>query len=159
MIIKFNLLISIILCGIFESWAQEEINLGFEISQTILPYSPVNHQYSLEKGIFSIDEVHEYDNSGEYVEYELINIFRTKISSAKQDSLIDLIKNLKILELDSIYSEEIIDGMYWHFNFNLNEKEKKIRLDNAFVDELSQFLQFINLSIPIKQRFINIETH
>lgn len=69
-----------------------------------------------------------------------------------------IINDININKLDSLYSNPAINGVYWIFNFEINNEVIKVLLDNYYFEKLDKLSIFINKILPLENSYITFNT-
>ena len=97
---KRSIFIILVLIIFFYQNIEAQNKIGFIIEQVILP-----------DGIIS---KYEYFNSKIKIQNNFKTVFKTKIPENISLKIDSIIKSNKIEKMDSIYSNDILDGLYWN---------------------------------------------
>ena len=128
---------------------QNEINnFKISISQQILPGSNPDYIYKL-----SDKKIRIY-KSKTLLRYKL---FSQRLDKIQTDSLLLLVKNAYVFNLDSNYDSGSLDGINWTFEIKIINQYKEIRLDNYYLKQLGDIVDFINRQIPQKKICISFD--
>ena len=67
-----------------------------------------------------------------------------------------IIKSNNIEKMDSIYSNDVLDGLYWDFTFKgYTQNEIFFLFDNYFHPVFNEIIELINKELPEKYRYIS----
>ena len=133
-----------------------ETEYTFSIKQTMLPDPNPEYEYVITNGQLTIYEININWKKEHPIEKKK-KIYRTRLSENQLKSLDSILVKINIESLDSSYSNPILDGVYWTFDFKINDKRKKVILDNYYLKRLDVLLEYINKQIPEKKRWISFE--
>ncbi len=78
-----------------------------------------------------------------------------KLDQKELKQLDSVMNSIGLDTLQEIYSRPVFDGVNWTFAFNLNGTEKKITLDNYYLENLDILLRKINSFIKENDRIIS----
>lgn len=84
-------------------------------------------------------------------------IYKERFDKIESDSLLMLIKNANLLTLGSDYNSGSLDGINWTFEIRINKKYKEIRLENYYLKELGDIVDFVNRKIPDDKNCISFD--
>ena len=80
-----------------------------------------------------------------------------RLDKNQTDSLRLLVKNAYIFNLGSNYDSGLLDGINWTFEIKINNQYKEVRLDNYYLKQLGDIVDFINRQIPQKKVCISFD--
>ena len=129
---------------------------GFSIKQTILPGGTTD-EYIYNEGTLTVNKITLKWNDDKLKESKSVAL-SVKIKDAQKLILDSIINDININTLDSLYSNPVIDGVYWIFNFKINNEVIKVQLDNYYLEQLDKLLIFINKILPTENRYITFNT-
>ena len=111
-------------------------------------------QVALPKGHIS---EYKYDNNKLVILENSKKIKQIKIDEIQSDDLARIIESINIDSLQERYTREniIFDGVNRTFIFEKDNKQKKVFLDNYYLEELDELLRFINNKIPEQKKLIS----
>jgi len=151
------ILISLILIPgiLFGQSKQNEIKkYKISIEQQILPGSNPNYIYKIKNNNIKIIKKQPIFNSLIYLSYE---IYSMRLDRNQTDSLRLVLKNANIFILDYSYDSGSLDGINWTFKIRINKQFKEVRLDNYYLKELGDIVDFMNRQIPKKKVCVSFD--
>ncbi len=123
-------------------------NFKISIRQQILQGPNPDYIYKLSEKKIRIYK------SKSFLRYRL---FSQRLDKNQTDSLRLLVKNAYIFNLGSSYDSGSLDGINWTFEIKINNQYKEIRLDNYYLKQLGDIVDFINRQIPKNKACISFD--
>jgi hypothetical protein len=75
-------------------------------------------------------------------------LFSERFNKSQRDSIRLIVHNAKVNNLYHSYYSGVIDGIGWIYNFKINNRSKEIILNNYYLKELGDIVDFVNRQIP-----------
>ena len=135
------------------STAKNLDNDTITITQQILPGPNWNYSYLVSSERITIYRTKNLTKSGHTRKRKIYNL---KLNPQQSDSLLFIIKQIEIAELKN-YSAGWLDGVIWTFNFKCENINMVIELENYYLPEIEELVDFLNRLLPKNKRFISFD--
>ena len=131
-----------------------ETEYSFSVRKTVLPGPNPEYEYVYNMGQLTVFEINKNWKKA-YPTEKKKKLFNTKFSESQMKSLDSILVEINIESLDTSYSNPMMGGVYWTFDFRTKDQMKKVVLDNYYLKSLDDLIVYINKQIRENKRFIS----
>jgi len=132
-------------------------SLKVSITQTISSGPNQVYNYLLKNDSLFVLETKDGFYGNNYYGYKTTTIFRKQIPKADFGDLYAILDSIFLSKIDSVYSQDLDDGVAWDFEIVYKKTTIKTYLSNYYIPELDKLLMFLNSELPTNSQMISFE--